>query len=465
MLFKKSSSRAMPWFVAACGLVYLAVLPMAGTIALRNVVLALLLLAALWTFLAGPTEIGIHNRLGLLLRTLPWPVLLWTGYLMVFPFFSADPSVAWDNLIGQWGKGIMAMAAGATMAWWGSQRRWGSPLALGLAAFVPIAVYLALFAARAFQTGSLPLAYLGTEEHHSYLGYAVAHTVLLLSTAFLVMTGKHKIVLAALVLLALVSMALIQSRAGLAFGLLATLLVIAAMLPAANARLRWQIGLTVLLMATLGGLAFALAVKTDARWQNIGTRLAAGWMGDAIDIECHGTASVEPAIRTRFGEGPQTEHIIAHIRDGDGARVVLLRAASELALQYPWGLDGSRAAFRKRLREVCPNPAYTMAHAHNAWLDTALAIGWPGVLLFLAMMIYFLRLGWQHLTPQATLNPWALVLVATPSFWLLRGLVDSCYRDHMLEMQGFVMAYAAVSLWKNRHPDDRLPLAHVKTSA
>jgi len=461
MQLKKSLSRALPWFVAICGLLYLAVLPMAGTIALRNVVLALLLLASLWTIKPALTGMAAAGHW----RALPWPVFLWAGYLLLFPLFSTDPGVAWDNLLGQWGKGIMAMAAGATMAWWVSQHRWGSPLALGLAAFVPIAVYLTLFATRAIQTGALPWAYLGIEEHHSYLGYAVAQTMLLLCAAFLVTRGKSKAVLAALVLLALVSMALIQSRAGLAFGVLAALLVIFASLRVANARLRWQIGLAVLLMVLLGGLAFALAVKTDPRWQNIGTRLAAGWMGDAIDIECLGTASVEPAIRARFGEGPQTEHIIGHIRDGDGARVVLLRAATELAIQHLWGLDGSRAAFWKRLREICPNPAYTMAHAHNGWLDTALAIGWPGVLIFLAMMVYFLRLGWRHLTPQAPLDPWALVLVATPVFWLLRGVVDSCYRDHMLEMQGFVMAHAAVSLWKNGHPAGKTAPKPVNASA
>lgn len=448
MSFKKSSFTKLHLVIAFCGLAYLAVLPMARTIGLRNLLLAVLLLAALWTFvpLLAATS---RQKLRETWPQLPWPVLLWVGYLLVFPVFSSDPAVAWDNLLGQWGKGIMALAAGATMAWWFSQRPWGSPLALGLAAFVPIAVYLALFTAKAIQTGTLPWAYRGIEEHHSYLGYAVAQTVLLLAAAFLVTPGKGKAWIAALVLLALLSMALIQSRAGLAFGLLAALIVAAVSLRAANARLRWQIGLAVLLMTALGGVSFAVAVKTDARWQNIGTRLAAGWMGDAIDIECEGTASVEPAIRARYGASPQTEHIIAHIRDGDGARVVLLRAATELALQHPWGLDGSRAAFWKRLREICPTPAYSMAHAHNAWLDTALAIGWPGAFLFLAMLVYFMKLGWRQLKPQAPVNPWALVLVATPLFWLLRGVVDSCYRDHMLEMQGFLMAYAAVSLMRS----------------
>lgn len=445
MSLERSYVNKIQGLVALVGLAYLAVMPMARTIALRNLLLAMLLMVALWTFLplmAAAFRQGPRSTL----TKLPWPVVLWVGYLLMFPLLSTDPGVAWDNLLGQWGKGVMAMAAGAALAWWISQQRWGSTIAMGLAAFVPIAVYLSLFAVRAIQTGSLPWAYLGIEEHHSYLGYAVAQGVLLLSAAFLVAPGKRKAWLAALILLALLSTALIQSRAGLAFGLLASLLVFAASLRAADTRLRLQIALAVVVMTILGAAAFAVAIKTDARWQSIGTRLAAGWMGDAIDIECHGTASVEPAIRARYGEGPATEHIISHIRDGDGARVVLLRAATELAIEHPWGLDGSRTAFWKRLREVCAVPAYNMFHAHNAWLDTALAIGWPGALLFLAMMAYFIRLGWRHLTPDTPINPWALLLVAAPIFWLLRGLVDSCYRDHMLEMQGFLIAYAAVSL-------------------
>lgn len=457
MLAKEQYPRALPWWIAFFGLAYLAVLPMARTIALRNILLFILLLAAVWGLKQALAQRKNGDRLQWVRSA--WPLWLWAAYLIVFPAFSTNPNVAWDNLLGQWGKGLMAMAAGAAMAWWVDQRRVGSVLALGLAAFAPVGIYLGMFLVKMLKTGAIPWAYLGIEEHHSYLGYAVAHTILLLTAAFLVVRGKIRVLLGVLVLLALVSMALTQSRAGLAFGLTAGFLVLAASLKMAGRRELWRMGLAAVSLVVLGAIAFTLATRTDARWQNIDDRLSAGMMGDAVQIECAGTDQIEPAIRARFGPGPETDHIISHVRDGDGARVVLLRAALELAGEHPWGLDGSRTAFQKRLREICPEPTYKMSHAHNGWLDTALAIGWPGVALFLLVLLYFFSLGWKNLIREEQINPWALILVATPAFWALRGLIDSCFRDHMLEMQGFLLAYAAVALARQRSPEATLTLA------
>lgn len=47
---------------------------------------------------------------------------------------------------------------------------------------------------------------------------------------------------------------------------------------------------------------------------------------------------------------------------------------------------------------------------------------------------------------EKTLNLRALVLVATHLLWIVGGFTDSVFRDHMLEMQGLVLAYAAVAL-------------------
>ena len=54
-------------------------------------------------------------------------------------------------------------------------------------------------------------------------------------------------------------------------------------------------------------------------------------------------------------------------------------------------------------------------------------------------LLFGLRVG-------KTLNPCALVLVTNNLFRILCGPSDSVLRDHMLEMQGFVLAYAAMAL-------------------
>lgn len=432
------------------GLAYLAVLPMARTIALRNLLLGLLLIIAIAHVIRSRSWPAIT-------RCISWSVLAWLGYLVIFPFFSTNAWVAWENFVGQWGKSVLAMTVGSYLAYRFSSARLGSLQALAIASFTPLAIYLSLFLWKAVETHSIPLGYLGIEEHHGYLGYAASQACMLLAAVAVGDSRRNRLWAGALILLALVCMPLVRSRGGLIFSVFGVGLVAAAAVFGTGRKFRRKL-LTLIFLAAGAGLAiFVIATKTDPRWQHIGQRLSAGWMGNAIEIECNGTAAIEPAIIERFGPGPETDRTIAQIQDGDGARIVLLRAASLLTLQHPWGLDGSRQAFQKRLREICPEPTYTMAHAHNGWLDTALAIGWAGAALYLLVLLYFLRLGWRALRQESNADQrrWALILVAGSAFWIVRGLVDSCYRDHMLEMQGFILAYSATALHALRRPAAR----------
>jgi hypothetical protein len=176
------------------------------------------------------------------------------------------------------------------------------------------------------------------------------------------------------------------------------------------------------------------------------SQLAAGFMGNAIQIECEGTASIEDQIVAKYGTGEQSQRIIASVRDGDGGRMVLLRVGLYLSLKHPWGLDGSRQSFQKLLRMECPQPALNMAHAHNGWIDTALAIGWVGVLLYFAVLLHYGTQGFKRLRSEPELNTWAVILVALSLFWMLRAMADSVFRDHMFEMQGFVLSYALMAM-------------------
>ena len=443
----REEKNAIGLMMMMMGLAYLAVLPMARTIALRNLLLGLLLIFTVINVVrdrSWPTMV----------RYVSWSILAWTVYLLIFPFVSTNAWIAWENVVGQWGKSVLAMAVGGYLALRFSSTRLGRLRALAIASFTPLAVYLALFLWKAFDTHSLPLGYLGIEEHHGYLGYAASQACILLAAVAVGDSRRDRLWATTLIVLALICMPLVRSRGGLVFSVFGAVLVVAAAVFGADGRARRRLLAFFVLAAGAGLAIFLLATKTDPRWQHIGERLSAGWMGNAIEIECKGTAAMEPAIIERFGTGPETDRTIAQIQDGDGARMVLLRAASQLTLEHPWGLDGSRQAFQKRLREICPEPTYTMAHAHNGWLDTALAIGWAGAALYLLVLLYFLRLGWRALREESNTDqrPWALILVAGSAFWIVRGLVDSCYRDHMLEMQGFVLAYAATALHVLRKP-------------
>jgi hypothetical protein len=417
---------------AAC---YLAVLPMSNTIALRNVVLlALLICVALHALKARPS------------MQWPMPMVFWLGYLFFFPLIADSQSAAIESLLGQWGRGVLAMLAGAGVATVFYRSGRGTAFYLGLVSVFTIVVHLSLVGWKTWATSSIPWGYWGRETHHADLGYAAGQAAILLAAA--ISAGKRPLrpLAVTLVFACLLSTAVAQSRAGLVFCLLGVVLVFGAtyLMQATHRRMHLLIGLAGILF--VGAAVLAVAIKEDVRWRNMGTQLLAGFEGDAIQLQCDGTSSIEPEIFSKYGSAEVARRVIDSVRGGDGARVVLLRAGLVLAFKHPWGSDGSREAFQKLLRQECATPAVSMAHTHNGWLDTVLALGWIGAVFYAVVLLCFFRLGVSHLRKGNPLNEWALVLVALSAFWILRGFTDSVFRDHMLEMQGFVLAYAAVAL-------------------
>lgn len=416
---------------------YLAVLPMAKTMAFRNVTLLALLLCLVWHF----RKVRPSFRW-------PLPLILWAGYLLIFPLISDSPVAAFESFLKQWGRGLLAMLAGAGVAMIFYDKNKGAAFYLGLFSVVPILVHLVLFGAKALTTSSMPWGYWGRETHHADLGYAAGHAVVLLAAA--VAAGKNVRRPWALILMAtcFLSTAIAHSRAGFAFALLGGVLVFltAYLANMTQRRTRYLVGALGVLF--IGGLILAMATQHDPRWRTMTAQLQEGFKGNALQMQCEGTATIEPDIIARYGAGEQAQRMISSVQYGDGSRVVVVRAGVDLALKHPWGSDGSRQAFQKLLRQECPSPVISMSHTHNGWLDTVLALGWLGAALYLLVFLYFFRQGVVSLRQGGGLNEWALVLVALSGFWILRGFTDSVFRDHMIEMQGFVLSYAAVMIRK-----------------
>lgn len=421
---------------AVLGAIYLAVLSMAGTIALRNAALLGLVLILVWNW----RESGRIIRLG-------WPVYAWAVYLLLFPWLADDFVVAWQSFAGQWIRSLIAMVVGAGLAALFYRRAWGGAFYLGLISAFPILVHLVLFTWKSWEAGMVVWGDWGREKHHADLGYAAGQASILLAASIVAGKKNERVVAILLIVAALLSTALARSRAGFAFTVLACLLVFMPAYLRQGAQQRRKASGILLLLLLLAGGMFFMAVKDDARWRSMLDKLQAGFLGSAVQIQCEGTGGVASVIRERHGPGDYADQIIESVRDGDGARMVVLRAGWKLSMEHPWGSDGSREAFQKLLKAECPAPTIFMMHAHNGWIDTMLAIGWIGALLYLCLLISFLKHGMDSLKMRETRDiTWGLVLVACSVFWIVRGLTDSVFRDHMLEMQGFVLAYAFMSL-------------------
>lgn len=426
-------SRAALW-AAVFAAIYVAVLPMSNTIAVRNLALLGLLISLAWQASALRAEI----KFGL-------PVLLWGAYLLVFPLIAQDTHAAWKNLEGQWGRGLLAMMAGAGAAvalsrWLGSK----AIFVLSFLSAIPLLTHLSLFFIKALESGAMPWGYWGRETHHADLGFAAGQTVILSMGAMIAGERKYRLSAALLVVAALSSTVLARSRAGVAFAMLGGILVLLAAYSWQGFLQRRHVLLGLGAFALIASSFGVLTVKDDSRWMRMATELSAGLLGDSLRIECEGVEILQTELASRYGES-RAQSLLDSVRYGDGSRMVVVRAGMDLALSHPWGSDGSRQAFQKLLREKCPEPAISMAHTHNGWIDTLLAIGWLGAGLYLWVLLWFGWNGWRDLRAQEAFATWGLVLVALSLFWLIRGFTDSVYRDHMLEMQGFVLAYALLA--------------------
>lgn len=84
--------------------------------------------------------------------------------------------------------------------------------------------------------------------------------------------------------------------------------------------------------------------------------------------------------------------------------------------------------FRRVVRRLYPlniDPGYDIAHAHNIFVQTALDLGVPGLIAFLAVLMLTAVMGWQTARRDAQLRPLAVGLLASLAALHLFGLTDA----------------------------------------
>jgi putative inorganic carbon (HCO3(-)) transporter len=84
--------------------------------------------------------------------------------------------------------------------------------------------------------------------------------------------------------------------------------------------------------------------------------------------------------------------------------------------------------FRRVVRRLYPldaQPTYDIAHAHNIFLQTALDVGLPGLVVYLALVITNIALGWQVAKRDEALRPLLLGLLGGLVATHIFGLTDA----------------------------------------
>ena len=426
--------------------------------------LALFLLIQLWTI---PHTIAARyvceGMLFILIFSsrLEWNLILGKSKLLVIFFaylliqlffFSTDLKTGFKGFKSEWMHFIIFSIIGAGAGLYIARQNISNLLLyFGIAFLVVPLIHLILSLFKFVEAGTIPWGYWGINDHHADLGYKTLIASIFLST-FLFFEAKKRLLtwLSVLLLIAcIVSPLIAQSRAGVIFVLLSLLFVFLTFIFITQLRRSFSLRDFFILMMCLifVGLIVKIGVAADPnRWGGMVSRALLGFHGDPNLVYCNGIENLRSALLAKgIAITPQIEDGINSVKDGDGARIIAARSGLVMALENPMGINGSKQAYQIAITKFCQNPpAIFISHTHNGWLDTALAIGIPGALLLLLVMWNYATKGFGMIKAGGKINSFAIALFISAAVWILRGVLDSTLRDHMLEMQAFTFALLLV---------------------
>jgi O-antigen ligase len=185
--------------------------------------------------------------------------------------------------------------------------------------------------------------------------------------------------------------------------------------------------LTVLMAAGYTALSrtfwLALAAEIAAMALLLALHRTAGRTYRATTILLASSAVALGAAAMTFHVQTEREALGAHTMEED-PRLVLWKQVSGKIEQRPWtGYGFGRGMLEVQLRDELKLPQ--LWHAHNVFLDTALQLGTPGVLLLLVLLAATLREGWRlarDASPEAIACGIAIVAVLAGT--LVRNMTD-----------------------------------------
>jgi hypothetical protein len=467
-------------------LFFLGILSVSGTIALRNMLHVLLLGLLLWQIAIKPARNAYHFTD--VFKAIPIALPIWITFLFVFPFLAVDKSTAWHSLGSNWIESILTwvLAFGVVIV---LGQKGPSLFTLAVASAVPVFLhlFLSLFALGGLLTesfyqdptlnsaaqsiadlftGAKPwdwhwtsiMGFRGIEPMHGNIGYPECQAIALAcGCVYQASITKDKSAFWKAIFLigmCVLSAVMSSSRGAVYFSFLLLLGALVLSILVKNKtqqtqeirtiQARWKLVSIVVLLFLATALTSFHLLKADPKWNSMWDKIQVGLMiKDPVGTLCNGLSQKnldEIKHRYRDHNADYVENLVSGL-GSDGGRALLLRAGSQLVAENPQGFDGSRQAFEKIMSKTCGHePVYAFSHAHNAWINLALSIGWLGSALFLYLFMSFVREGFKNLkNPVSTPVSFALILVAV--FWIFRGFADAVYQEQYLQMQAFVILY------------------------
>ena len=321
-------------------------------------------------------------------------------------------------------------------------------LLFGILFSIPLYIHLILVIIKSASDQAIPWGYTGINEIHGDLGYTALQSIIFLFT-YLLYSAKNLWMRAISIFLITISISspiLAVSRGGILFALISIIIIsllyfLSETKNKITPKNKTIIFLTIFIFSL--GAYQTSQLSNSSKWSGILAKISMGFKGNPQEVFCKGISSLQDELESKgIAMSPSVQKGLDSVVDGDGARIMVARLGASLITDFPMGIDQSKQAYQLAISKQCNGaPAILISHTHNAWIDTALAIGMPGAILLLAIMLSYMRSGLSALKtnvpPSAS---YGMALLATSCLWTLRGFLDSVQRDQMLEMQAFVIA-------------------------
>lgn len=430
-----AGDRLAPRDIACCGLVAALVFvwPAVGTIALRHVLLGALLILLL-------ADAAVRAHVVEVLRDLAAPIValaLLTGWIVIHDLtLTQYPAYSRSEFRGQWLKPLLVFGIGLLLA---ARTRHTPPLLPALTGAIRWALVIQLIVVLG------DLFYLWLRDVHLPPGTvrltgtrtSISHSVLLLlsimaadwlreaGTGSFTAGRRHALVDAGAVALALSCLVLLGSRYGIVLSV-ALLLIVAGLIAWRQVR-RGSARRALVLIALAGCiavLALTQAVRFDPRWERMTESAALAFAPGHEDDWRLFSDEHKP----RFDDGTPVE-------SSAFLRVARFRAGLDLIAQRPLGWGFGRSAMEHIVQMQF---GVAQVASDSGMVDWTLALGVPGIVLWLAFPVALIAIGWRH--RGAVANPAPMLLVIVVSVFLVRFVIDINTRDHMLEEFLFLCA-------------------------
>lgn len=394
----------------------------------------------------------LQTRAKPLLHLLLFAFALQIWMLLIVVFVADQPAASFSEWKGQWLPVMMALVIGIGLAYTLMQCKIKNPRsAVALLILIPIILFLAInaivMAVGMIESGKFLAYQLGITDEHGITNHLVAliEPILIADLLGRLVKGGRLIpvlnwAIWAILILALFSLFAASSRNGLINMLF--VFILGAVMTIAEFRKIYS--LRKIMSVVLATLALVLAIavvahKTDSRWQTFIETIPIAWDIDR-DLRWLNVDGIEVPT-TPSGQKVDTSEY---------NRIAWAHEGWRMLVAHPWGTEISRDTFHKL--EVQKYGQTELSHSHNGWIDLGLNVGVLGLILWGGFLWLLARFGWRAW--QRHKEPLGLALAIMVIMFAVRGLLDSIFRNHVIEQFVLVAAllYTALLL---EYPDDQ----------